>query len=652
MDDDGFIKKPYNSRIINSYTKLLQLRYPYINISELLSYAKMEAYQVDDPGHWFSQEQVDSFYEKLVQMTGKLTISREAGRFFSSSSQERNIIHEIFLSILDPFTAFKKVELLAKNFTKYTEYKTKKLSDNSVEVVFRVDNNINEKPYQCENRLGMMEAVPILVGLKNVKVEHPECTFHGSDHCRYIIRWEDSLTRIFNKIQSCTFVGLITVNIFIALFFTKIPMHYSIMGSGLFLLILNIIKKKVEITELKRKAQAFQTTTDDFFNQIDVNYNNTIITQKVSEVVNKEMSIEGILEGSIQAIQEILDFDRGLILLANKEKTKLKFQTGYGYKRGFQDMLNSTDFSLTNSESKGVFVVCFKEGKPYLINDIEDIKKDLSLRSVAFSKSIGARSFICCPIICDNESLGILSVDNLHTHRPLVQSDISLLMGIASIVGVGIKKIQLMKDREIQLQSIIKVLASSIDARDPLTAGHSEKVAEYADEICRKMNLTERFREVIHIASLLHDYGKIGVPDSILKKNGKLTAEEFDTIKTHVEKTRTILKQINFEGDLSRIPEIAGAHHEQMDGHGYPYGLKGDQIPLGARIIAVADFYEAITSRRHYRNPMDFDLALKTLKDEAGWHLDPMVVNAFCDYLLNKSENSDYLTPLHVINGV
>ena len=313
-----------------------------------------------------------------------------------------------------------------------------------------------------------------------------------------------------------------------------------------------------------------------------MNYNNTLVSQEISEVVNKVLTIEEIADGSIKTIRDLLDFDRGLILLADKEKTKLTYQSGYGYDREFQELLETTQFSLTNPDSKGIFIICFKEQRPFLINDVEDIKKDLSVKSASFAMKTGSKAFICCPLVCDNEALGILLVDNKHTHRPLIQSDISLLLGISSVIAMGIKKIRLLKNREGQLQSIIEVLASSIDARDPLTAGHSEKVAEYTDAICRGMGLPGRYRDMLRIAALLHDYGKIGVPDDILKKNGSLTEEEFDIIKTHVEKTRIILNQIHFEGDLAAIPDIAGAHHERMDGKGYPPGFKRRRYPSGS----------------------------------------------------------------------
>jgi HD-GYP domain-containing protein (c-di-GMP phosphodiesterase class II) len=151
--------------------------------------------------------------------------------------------------------------------------------------------------------------------------------------------------------------------------------------------------------------------------------------------------------------------------------------------------------------------------------------------------------------------------------------------------------------------------------------------------------------EMIRVASLLHDYGKIGVPDSILKKPGRLTPEEHDIVKSHSAKTREILEQINFEGIYCQVPEIAGSHHEKVDGTGYPGGLKGKDIPLGAKIIAVADFFEAVTSKRHYREPMPVDVAIQLLHDGIGKHFEKKIVDAFIRHLerteLLRQDESD-----------
>jgi HD-GYP domain-containing protein (c-di-GMP phosphodiesterase class II) len=213
-------------------------------------------------------------------------------------------------------------------------------------------------------------------------------------------------------------------------------------------------------------------------------------------------------------------------------------------------------------------------------------------------------------------------------------------MGIAPEIGISIHNATLIESKERQFKSILQTLAASIDARDPLTAGHSERVTQYSLGICREMNLPENICDIIKVAALLHDYGKIGISDSILKKEEALTPEEYQQIQTHAEKTRKILEQINFEGIYSAVPEIAGSHHEKCDGSGYPNGLKGMEIPLGARIIAVADVFEAITSKRHYRNPMPENIALGIIAHQSGTHFDGEIVQAFFRYY-NKLKTGD-----------
>jgi putative nucleotidyltransferase with HDIG domain len=214
-------------------------------------------------------------------------------------------------------------------------------------------------------------------------------------------------------------------------------------------------------------------------------------------------------------------------------------------------------------------------------------------------------------------------------------------MGIAPALGNSIHLARLVEAEAHQFKSVLKTLAASIDARDELTSGHSEVVTEYALGICKEMGLPPDYQEMLRVASLLHDYGKIGVPDFILKKKGRLTDTERREIEKHVVKTKEILEQVSFTGIYKEVPEIAAAHHEKMDGSGYPNGLKGEKIPLGARIIGVADFFEAITSKRHYREPMNDSEALRLLMEGRGVHFDPKVVDAFVRfYTLTLNYNS------------
>ncbi|MBZ0159593.1 MAG: HD domain-containing protein [bacterium] len=355
----------------------------------------------------------------------------------------------------------------------------------------------------------------------------------------------------------------------------------------------------------------------------------------ISEIglsLSKQMNVDIILSNVIKVLETRLYYDRGVILLANQDSSLLLFRAGFGYTPEQLNVLKHTQFHLNMSESKGLFVVCFREQKPFLINDMHEIETNLSSHSLDFAKKMGALSFICCPIIYEGESLGILAVDNIKTKKPLVQSDISLLMGVAPEIGISIHNCMLLETKERQFKSILHTLAASIDARDPLTAGHSEKVTEYALGICHELDLPKEYEEIIRIASLLHDYGKIGIKDSILMKPGKLNDEERKEIESHADKTRNILERIHFEGIYKEIPNIAGSHHEKIDGSGYPKGQRGEDIPLGARIIGVADFFEAITAKRHYRNPMPLDIAFQLLNEEVGKSYDKNIVDAFMKY--------------------
>jgi HD-GYP domain-containing protein (c-di-GMP phosphodiesterase class II) len=408
-------------------------------------------------------------------------------------------------------------------------------------------------------------------------------------------------------------------------------------------LLINSISERMQKAELKASLDNLRDSTDELMEQININYNNALMTNEIGQTISRQTHIEDILASVIQISQKRLDYDRGLILLADAEKTRLEFRAGFGYSENQRDLLEKTSFHLDRPESKGAFVVSFRAQKPLLINDINEIKGELSSRSIAFARHLGTKSFICSPIIADREALGILAVDNLKSKKPLVESDLSLLMGIASVLGISIRNAELLEARERQFRSILLTLAASIDARDPLTAGHSEKVTKYAVSICQEMGFSKEYQEMIQVAALLHDYGKIGVPDAILKKPGRLTDEEYEIVKLHAEKTQKILQQINFEGVFSQVPEIAGCHHEKIDGSGYPNGLKGDEIPLGAKIIAVADFFEAITARRHYRGPIPVQKAIAMLEKERGVHFDESIVDAFFRYHFstNKTSNSN-----------
>lgn len=238
------------------------------------------------------------------------------------------------------------------------------------------------------------------------------------------------------------------------------------------------------------------------------------------------------------------------------------------------------------------------------------------------------RNILCLPLVTPaGEVLGAVEVMNKR-QGDFTDADASLLEGLCAIVAIAVENAQLVADQDRQFRSVIAVMAASIDAKDQLTAGHSSKVAEHALAIGRELGFSPAELDVLGVAALLHDYGKIGVDDQVLKKAGKLTDEERRHIQRHVEYTRSILDKMHFTRKYRAVPLIAASHHEMLDGSGYAAGLSGGEIPFMARILTVADVYEALTSDRHYRKAMGRDEALKVLEEGSGSLYDRHVVEA------------------------
>ncbi len=186
----------------------------------------------------------------------------------------------------------------------------------------------------------------------------------------------------------------------------------------------------------------------------------------------------------------------------------------------------------------------------------------------------------------------------------------------------------------------IQMLAGAVDEKDPYTRGHSDRVTRYSLLVAKEMNLPASFMETLQISAQLHDVGKIGIEDHILKKPGALTAEEFEVMKTHTTKGANILRPVTQLAEM--LPGIE-LHHEALDGRGYPYGLQGDQIPLLARVIAVADTFDALTTNRPYQKEHTPDQALQIIQNLAGKRLDPDCVKALLGSLRTRRDQDSAL---------
>jgi HD-GYP domain-containing protein (c-di-GMP phosphodiesterase class II) len=323
----------------------------------------------------------------------------------------------------------------------------------------------------------------------------------------------------------------------------------------------------------------------------------------------------------LDLVFQVLPAERGAIMLKDDKDLSLKASK------------HRKDNTAQVQPSSTIVNRVFNENVATLCVDAHSDSRFASQKSVIFQS---IRSVMCAPISSSNNVWGVCYVDNLNSQKNFDEEELEFLLAVARQAGMALENLHLIDEQKVTLESFITTLAASIDARDDMTAGHSARVAKYSRTCAKYMNLSKDEIKLIYYAGLLHDYGKIGTREAILCKPGKLTPEEMDHMREHAFDTHKILSKIHFTKELEDIPLIASSHHEHMDGTGYPFKLTSEKIPLGGKIIAVADFFDALTHKRHYREPMPIEDVIKLIDDQTGTKFDTAVVEAFKQYVYKE----------------
>ena len=337
---------------------------------------------------------------------------------------------------------------------------------------------------------------------------------------------------------------------------------------------------------------------------------------KVSEALSTARDMQKLSDVTLRAILDVLSADRGAVVLRRADST-----TGEIEVLAARSKTQSTErFAVSRTLVASVIA----DGVSVFAHDASSDARFSEGQSVIGQR---VRSVMCVPLRTTDEILGALYVDSLSGAGRFNESDLELLAAIGNQAGVAMHRVRLMGELERLLLDTIKAIAATIDARDGYTHRHSERVAAFTAQLALEMGLSESERQTAELSALLHDVGKIAVPDSILNKPGKLTPEEFAEMQKHPVHGAQILGNIQSATVKAVLPGVQ-YHHEKWDGTGYPEGLKAEAIPFLGRLLGVADFYDALTSARAYRGAMPANEAIKLIQDGAGKHFDPAVAAA------------------------
>ena len=324
-----------------------------------------------------------------------------------------------------------------------------------------------------------------------------------------------------------------------------------------------------------------------------------------------------LIRQATQMTQHTLKAMASSVLLLDDKGQKLIFEVAEGE-------VGKTLRKIKISAPSGIAGWVVRHGKPIIVNDVT---KDRHFNtSIDENTGFITKSIICAPLVVQRRIIGVIEVLNKLDGSNFSENDLETLVSVASTVAVSIENAKLHQHLLNSYRSTIRALAAAIEAKDPYTCGHSQRVMEYAMLGGASLSFLGDEVEVLEYAGVLHDVGKIGIADSILTKPAALAPAEWAIMREHSQIGASILDGIPF---LEKAQELILHHHERYDGKGYPDGLKGEEIPIGARLLAVADAFDTMTTDRSYRSALSVDYAVDELYRCSSTQFCPVAAEAF-----------------------
>ena len=337
---------------------------------------------------------------------------------------------------------------------------------------------------------------------------------------------------------------------------------------------------------------------------------------EISRAITSSLNVDVVLQTITQRSVELLHCQAGSLLLRDTETEEMVFKVALG-PAGPQLVGTRLPHGV------GIVGAVMRDGKPLIVNDAKADPRHYS--GVDRSTTLTTQSLLCVPLISGDQIFGVIELINRLDGTPFGDEDRDTLFAFALQAAIALENARLYSDLKGAFAEIVRVMTNALEARDAYTSGHTERVTELALETALELGWSPEQMEILEIGALTHDIGKIGVPDAFLHKPQGLTDDEYERMKSHPVAGANMLMGIKTLQPL--LPYIL-YHQERYDGKGYPFGLKGEEIPIEARLIAVVDAFDAMTSTRPYRNAMAEELAIAELLQHRGSQFDPNVVDA------------------------
>jgi putative nucleotidyltransferase with HDIG domain len=452
----------------------------------------------------------------------------------------------------------------------------------------------------CSYNRGIYSAIPTMSGLPPAQVREDHCGFEGDPYCEVVISWGRHISRV-REILSRLFIR----------------------KSSLLDALEEIERDKIL---LRKKFDELTILNVELSRRVTVLKAINNATRALVSVSDTRQ----VLQQTMRPIVDVLGFDRAIIMLVDEKREYLEYSYAVG--ESAQLLAKMTDYRIPLEREQNLMIRVLKKRRPVLIRDVKAAGLNPSNRILA---DFGPSSFIVCPLIAEEGVIGILAADRKPGQKPLTSADTEFLSIFANNIATVFQRARLDEQLQKSYVASVRALVQAIEEKDTYTRGHSERVAWIVVQVARELGMTEHEVEYLRFGSILHDVGKIGIPESIVRSPKPLTEGEYKIIQKHPLKGLEILQHIPFIKDHMYLIR---SHHERWDGKGYPDGLRGDEIPLGAQIVAIADAFDAMTSSRPYRRGLPPKQAAREIKKGIGTQFSGEVVHAFLS-VFNKNPN-------------
>jgi putative nucleotidyltransferase with HDIG domain len=384
-----------------------------------------------------------------------------------------------------------------------------------------------------------------------------------------------------------------------------------------------LVEQKKHIHCLEEKVNVLTEKLLEAFEELNIFYD-------VSQTLSNVYDVTDICNIALNQIVEIVRSEKASVAMVDEENQDyLTIISSYG----FSGNPIGHKIKIKNSIYNEVII----NKKPFLDNNQKRKVRAARKKYKYKTKYCVLQPLCSMPMGNKEEIIGVISLSDKVDKQSFTARDLKFLSAIATQTAIVIQNARLVNNLKESFITTVRALSAAIDAKDHYTQGHSERVNEYALNIGRILGISESDLEKLELACLLHDVGKIGISENILNKKGKLTAKERDIIQQHPLKGIEIL---NSSKQVKSVIAAVRHHHERYDGCGYPDGLIGEQIPLLARIIAVADTFDAMVSDRPYRSGCSQKIAIEEIRRGAGSQFDSKVVWAFLKWIKRRKKRA------------